>query len=126
MSLLALKLMLTLSALAGPAPTGDLDPNFQVAVDANLYSAEAFRKRGFTTEAIEPAGQSPFAPPMMEVREEAFAKVEGLEAEIASFDTMDRDLLFIRARNYAPAKLRGIYPKIPASTLQQLQHVLRN
>lgn len=124
---LALLLMSAAPALAGPAaaPAAEKDPAFEIAVDSAVYPPEAFRAHGFRAEAMPPEAESPFAPPAAEKRDAAFAKVEGLEEEIAEMDALDRDLLFIRARNYAPEKLRGLYPKVAAAKLTALQKALR-
>lgn len=120
---LCLSLILNLSAIAASAP--EPDPAFEVLVDSDVYSPEAFRIEGARSQAMEPVRANPFAPPAKEDREEAFAKVEGLEKEISAMDALDRDLLYIRAKNYEPAKLRKIYPKIPEEKLSALQKVLK-
>jgi hypothetical protein len=127
---LVLSLIAATAAHAGPSHQHskaheEKDPAFEVSVNPGVYSPDAFREKGFSTQELGPEPVNSFAPPAGETRDEIFAKVTGLEAEIAEMDALDRDLLFIRAKNYAPEKLRGIYPKISAEKLTALQLELR-
>jgi hypothetical protein len=71
-----------------------------------------------------PASGSKTSLPSREDRERLFKKV-GITKYIGSFDELDRDVLFKRARSSSPAELRKTYPSIPLEALQGLVRVIQ-
>lgn len=48
----------------------------------------------------------------------------GLLVEVSSWDHLDRDLLFIRAKNLSLEKLGSLYPNLPKSKLERFKALL--
>jgi hypothetical protein len=107
--------------LAVPALAGDGQPDFQVEVNPNVYPPKAFAGKGVKTGNIPARKKRPDALPDKTDREAAFARVPGLDADVAGLDELDRDLLFVRARTRPLAELRKLYPKIEAKKLTRLK-----
>jgi hypothetical protein len=74
---------------------------------------------------LEKNPPSPYDAPAPEARDQIFAKISGLEAVVARMDALDKDLLFIRAKNYTADKLRAAYPKVDPRVLAELADALR-
>jgi hypothetical protein len=114
-----------ITALFAALPAWSEEPQLEILVDGSVYAPEEFQVPGAKVEAMPTYRPSREAIPDKEVREEAFAKVEGLAKEIARFDELSRDLLYVRARNRSLKELRKAYPAIPAPVLSRLHKQLR-
>jgi len=105
--------------------TSDSDPEFELSLDEDVYPLKEFQSgKGIKVNAM-PRKSAKTAIPDKETREDAFAKVPGLEKEIEKFDQLSRDKLYVHARTKTLKKLQKTYPLIPASTLRQLQKELK-
>lgn len=100
--------------------------DFSVMVDPLEYPPGAFQREGVKV------GELPSAPseirggiPNRGPREEVFARIEGLLEAISTFDELDRDMLYIRARHLTPAQMEKTYPQIPAKTLEALREAVQ-
>lgn len=96
--------------------------DFTVAVDPNSYPPKKFRKNKHTL--VQPMAKEPAHPdalPDAAKRERVFSRVPGLAKFSEKLDQLDRDLLYMRARNNESAELKEKYPEIPQETLDQLQ-----
>ncbi|RZA09799.1 MAG: hypothetical protein EOP11_00555 [Proteobacteria bacterium] len=131
LSLIAIALIAIASpaeARKGHAPASasePMDPAFEVSVNPDVYPVAAFEKHGFKTDALEKNPASSYDAPAPEARDQIFARISGLEAVVAPMDMLDKDLLFIRARNYSNEKLRVAYPKVDPRILTELAEALR-
>ena len=102
----------------------DDEPDFTVEVDPRAYPKKAFEQKGVKTGEIPGRVKRPDALPDKKKREEVFARVPGLESEVAKMDELDRDLLFVRARTKPLKELAKTYPAIGEKTLAILQKEL--
>lgn len=100
------------------------EPDYQVEVDPKVYSRKAFEKKGVKAGEMPGRQKRPDAIPEKKDREEVFARVPGLAAEVAKMDELDRDLLFVRARTKPLKELAKTYPAIGEKALARLQKEL--
>lgn len=100
------------------------EPDFTVEVDPNVYPPKAFEQKGVATREMPGRVKRPDALPDKKNREEVFARVPGLTADVAKMDELDRDLLFVRARTKPLKELAKSYPAIAEKTLARLQKEL--
>lgn len=113
-----------LVACSSPAFAQDNEPDYTVEVDPKVYSRKAFEKKGVKAGEMPGRQKRPDALPEKKEREEVFARVPGLEADVAKMDELDRDLLFVRARTKPLKELAKTYPAIGEKTLARLQKEL--
>jgi hypothetical protein len=115
-NLFLLLLFIAIPAIAEEIPKGTVEVNPQV------YKPKAFRKhKNITVKPLPKMVPHPDAIPRKEHREAVFARIPGLESHIAKLDELDRDLLYMGARNYTAAELQEKHSSIPAEILQKLQ-----
>ncbi|MGZ3695600.1 MAG: hypothetical protein ACXWQO_15930 [Bdellovibrionota bacterium] len=115
-TLLLLVMTFSLPALADEVPKGTVE------VNPKVYSPKKFKKRkNITVQPMEKRVAHPDALPDKEHREAVFARVPGLAEHIEKLDELDRDMLYMRARNNTAAELKEKHPEIPAAILQKLQ-----
>jgi hypothetical protein len=110
----------TLLLLATLARADDA-PDFQVEVDPKVYPSAEFESKGVKAGNIPPRVKRPDALPDKKDREAVFARVEGLDKDVAGMDALDRDLLFVRAKTMPLPDLRKLYPKIGEKRLARLK-----
>lgn len=106
------------------ALAGEGEPDYQVEVDPKVYSRKDFEKKGVKAGEMPGRRKRPDALPEKREREEIFARVPGLGAEVAKMDELDRDLLFVRARTKPLKELVKTYPAIGEKTLARLRKEL--
>lgn len=115
------KLFLLLLFIAIPAFADEI-PKGTVELDTKVYKPKAFRKhKNITVKPMTKMVPHPDAIPRKEHREAVFARVPGLADYIQKLDELDRDLLYMRARNNTAAELQEKHPSIPAELLRKLQ-----
>lgn len=100
------------------------EPDFAVEVDTRVYPKKAFEQKGVKVGETPSRVKRADALPDKTDREKIFARVPGLDAEVAKMDEMDRDLLFVRARTKPLKELAKTYPAIPEKTLARLRKEL--
>lgn len=120
------KLFALLALMALPSFLAQAEePDFQVEVDPEVYSAKDFARKGVKTGKIPPRVKRPDAIPTKQERDTAFGCVPGLAEEIQGMDELDRDLLFVRARTKPLKELSKIYPSLDQKKLAALSKELR-
>ncbi len=62
--------------------------------------------------------------PPYELREYLFIKVK-LSEHIQDWDELDKDRLFLRAKEYQVERMQKLYPKIPEDKLKKLKSEIR-
>ena len=77
-----------------------------------IHKASELKKKGW-------------ALPTVQDRETAFSQA-GLKELIASWDQLDRDMLYLRARDQDTPTLIAQYPKLPSGKLQALHDYLKS
>jgi hypothetical protein len=108
--------------LFAPATHAEEIPAGTVEVNSKVYKPENFRKhKNITVKPLAKPLPHPDALPRKAHREEVFARVAGLAPYVEKWDELDRDLLYMRARNNTLAEMQEKTPNIPASILQQLK-----
>lgn len=115
MRILALIFLFTLPAFAE-------DPEFEVMVDTNNYSAKDFQGQGVKATAM-PQKPARGAIPEKAKRDNDFASVKGLD--VSKLDDLDRDRLYVLARTVDFTQLRKSFPEIPEKPLRALHRKLQ-
>ena len=118
-----MKSWLQLALLLAPAfaSASDGAPDYQVEVNPNVYSPSDFADKNVKTGTIPPREKRRDALPDKKDRESVFARVPGLAGDLAGLDELDRDVLFVRAKNRPLTDLKKLYPKISAQRLALLK-----
>ena len=99
------------------------ESGFELQVNPQTYSEKNFAGGLPKKVTALPSPQTTVIP-NKEEREEIFAKVPGLDKEIASFDHLSRDTLFVRAKTMNGKELQKFYPKISQGLLESLHKLL--
>lgn len=111
-------------AFADDKNAANSDPDFTVEVDPRAYPSKSFEHKGVKVGEMPARVKRADALPDKNDREKIFARVPGLDSEVAKMDEMDRDLLFVRARTKPLKELAKTYPAIPEKTLARLRKEL--
>lgn len=114
-------IFLASASIPALAAEAEKAPDFQIAVDPKVYSADEFRSQGTVKPMKEPQGSIP----NRDTREAAFEKVPGLAKAVSQMDELDRDKLFVFARVKSLDELQKLYPQLSKETLRKLQATLR-
>jgi len=101
---------------------GHAEATYQV--ETRGYPPSAFSAKDVSSRAIPARTPRPEALPSKAARDTAFAEVPGLGESVLAMDQLDRDLLYVRARNIPLKELTKTYPAIPAQQLRQLRQNL--
>lgn len=99
------------------------EQGFELQVNPQTYGEKSFSE-GLPKKVKALPNPQTTVIPNKEEREEIFAKVPGLEKEIATFDHLSRDTLFVRAKMMNGKELQKFYPKISQNLLENLHRIL--
>lgn len=117
-----MRILLLMLLIASLPAWADEVPEGVVEVNPKVYSPKKFkRSKRIQVKPMDKTMPHPDAIPTKEKREEVFARVPGLAEHTEKMDQLDRDLLYMRARNDTAAELQAKHPGIPANILTKLQ-----
>jgi hypothetical protein len=101
--------------------TASAEKEFNLQVNPKTYPLKKFRKKNTSVKRMTAERAHPDALPSKERREKVFSRVPNLATHIEKLDQLDRDMLYMRARNDSPGELKNKYPDIPEETLLRLK-----
>ena len=85
---------------------------------------EQFAGPGITVHKADEKRSDVWSLPRVETRDKAFSGA-GLSEDLKSWDQLDRDMLFLRARASDPNALASAYPKISKKKLRALADAVK-
>jgi hypothetical protein len=94
-------------------------PQVQVQSMDPAFDAQAMKEPGVQVHAYGEAPDAQRALPSPREEDRIFSNA-GLSQALHSLDQVDRDILFLRARDLKTERLQTLYPKLSAKKLKQL------
>lgn len=117
-------LSFTFAAEQTPAPTQSPDAQFHIQqIDPNVDINKMAGPNVKLHTIDELTNKSGKLPPV-EVRDAAIAHA-GLTDDVKAWDELDKDILYLRARNFDCDRLKRSYPKLAPGKLSALQSEIK-
>lgn len=92
-------------------------------VDKN-FPVQQMKASGVEIHTLEKTSSDEWDLPPVLVRDRIFRESD-LATDVSSWDHLDRDMLFLRARSFDAKELRNIYPQINAKKLSKLKQLIQ-
>ena len=116
--------VLIASVLFSLPSTSRADDSFHIQQVDKDFPVEQFAGAGITVHKADEEKPGDWNLPQVEVRDKAFSQA-GLTDDVKSWDQLDRDMLFLRARASTGDSLAESYPKLSKKKLRALVDVLK-
>ena len=116
--------ILFLMSVAAPTWADDAKPTFHVQQVDKDFPVEQFAAPGIQVHKADEDKPGAWNLPQVEARDKAFSQA-GLTDDLKSWDQLDRDMLFLRARESGENGLVETYPKLSKKKLRALANFLK-